>query len=616
MPNAHRPNHSRLIYSLIATAVVIVPIVWFATPVVYRWTRLRHLTSDDPNLRQPALVYVARHADADPAVLRTAISKLDDPRDEVFRALIYAIDMARKWERPTIPDTAWLRWINLLATDAEPSGRIFAAQQLGQLHDHDLADDRRVADLVAGLLSDTDDDVRMNALIAAGELNVYAVRTHREWHALLHFATVDDNPQIARQAWLLAGLVSAAELSEQGLRDMTPYVAQAAAWAECQTTQGRRSDDCLAKKLVRDPSLPMELRAAVAGTLIGQMFDERVQAMTHPLAQPTIPQSAAEQVFVWRLLLSGGETLSANERSLLQEHLTAARDAEDEATLAAVLPWACVAAYRLGEVTALPDFASPVATNLLALAALESPARLNDVASADFADTSELIHLLAVRREPTVNPAMLLPFMASDTPTVRELACMIAIDRLNEADLSELVRRSLLSFEDSAKMAGALLAGLTDSRPTREVGSQQVDLLTDRMEHEDIWAVKQVMRLGLWMQGRLPEMDSTAANLLSRNDIPRTHVLLAMLHRGDRTAYEVLFAPRGEPGIDLLQLLSGERWWYILRRYLPTSAPPLPLWADDDWKQMQIAILRDWYLLTGGHVITAAQRPPADSSQP
>jgi hypothetical protein len=296
----------------------------------------------------------------------------------------------------------------------------------------------------------------------------------------------------------------------------------------------------------------------------------------------------------------------------------------------------CVATYRLGEVPGTPHAASQVALNLLSLASVESPQRANDVRSDEYFGDSMLVYLMATRRDPSLVPELMLTTLWDDSSTTRDLACLVAMERLDAEGLATLVRDSLNAYSDKAKMAGALLAGLSDTRPTSiagpirdvrhtleaqgskvdfntwtdqqllDVGLKRTDLLEQRERTEDTWEVKQVMRLGLWLQGRLPEMDGNVEPLLASNHIPRTHVLFAMLHHGDPIAFEVLFAPRGETGVDLLQLLSTLRWWYILQRYLPADAPQLTVWADDDWQRMQIDLLRNWYLLHGDEMQTKA----------
>src|SRR5690606_13564304 len=92
-------------------------------------------------------------------------------------------------------------------------------------------------------------------------------------------------------------------------------------------------------------------------------------------------------------------------------------------------------------------------------------------------------------------------------------------------------------------------------------------------------------------------MELDAASLLLRDDLPRSTILLAMLHRDDPAALDHLLNPRGDVGPDVLDLLDRRRWWHVLRRYLPPDAPPLWLWADPELEDFQIDVLRCWWLL-------------------
>ena len=52
---------------------------------------------------------------------------------------------------------------------------------------------------------------------------------------------------------------------------------------------------------------------------------------------------------------------------------------------------------------------------------------------------------------------------------------------------------------------------------------------------------------------------------------------------------------RGGPRLDEPSvnwpLLVGDRWWHVLRRYLPADAPPLWLWADPQLQAFQLDAL-------------------------
>ncbi len=185
-------------------------------------------------------------------------------------------------------------------------------------------------------------------------------------------------------------------------------------------------------------------------------------------------------------------------------------------------------------------------------------------------------------------PENLRPFLINDDPAVRDLACVVAVDRYQGAVLDDFVASLLNDFNDRAKMCGAVTAGLT---------GVQSELLSQKQDAEDVWTVKQVYRLGLWMQGRWPGGEALAGQLVAKAQMPRTTVLLTMLHADRVAALDYLLNPRGQPRFDLIDLLGRRRWWLVLRRYLPSTAPPLAIDAKQYVAPDQIDVLRNWHLV-------------------
>jgi hypothetical protein len=165
---------------------------------------------------------------------------------------------------------------------------------------------------------------------------------------------------------------------------------------------------------------------------------------------------------------------------------------------------------------------------------------------------------------------------------------VVAADRYRGAVLDDFVASLLNDFNDRAKMSGAVTAGLT---------GVQSKLLSQKQRDEDVWTVKQVHRLGLWMQGRWPDGGALAGQLAANAQMPRTTVLLAMLHADRVAALDYLLNPRGQPPFDLIDLLARRRWWLVLRRYLPSTAPPFAIDAEQHVQRDQIDVLRNWYLV-------------------
>ncbi len=228
-------------------------------------------------------------------------------------------------------------------------------------------------------------------------------------------------------------------------------------------------------------------------------------------------------------------------------------------------------------------------------------------------DTPDMLRLAAVAVTKDPRSEDLQPLFASDEPSMRDLACVVAADRLTPQQQEQLAGELLRSFDDRRKMSGAILCGLTGVRPraafidaTTGQALREVDLLPYRLQHEKVWAVQQVLRLAMWMQGEevvdaqgavLDRRRVCPALLSTPQDVPLTTVLLAMLHMRDPAALEYLLNPRGEERVDLVELFDQQRWWRVMRRYLPAGHPDFWWWADAELERFQVDVLRNWYLV-------------------
>ena len=302
---------------------------------------------------------------------------------------------------------------------------------------------------------------------------------------------------------------------------------------------------------------------------------------------------------------------------LLRATETAAPAVTDlPAEVACALLWATAGQYD----ARLQQAVVPLADMAALLAELEQAAvgKRQIAVAPDWSDT---LRIAAVAVSSAPDPADLRTALDSPMPAVRDAACVVAAERFSNEQNEALIKSLLTDFSDNAKRSGAILAGLT---------GLQSRLLEKKMQDEDIWAVRQIHRFGMWMQGRLPEMDEQVPGLLTRDDLPTTAILLAMLHRTPINALDIILSPRvdelqldrkslnlpeseGDAPVSLKKLLVHYRWYRVLRRYLPEDAPPLSLWADDDLQQFQIDVLRNWYLVNR-HLLKRKTDPiPAQS---
>ena len=589
------PRIASLAITLLIALTVLVPAAYLGAPHYHRWRTLNALTSDDASRRERALGYVAARASEDPRVLRGTIDELAAaPTDADFLRIAAALEGAGIWDREHVPLAPWLRWIRLLAQDRSEQARVLAAQQLADLPE--LASDPRVPDLLDSLLDAPEPDVRYNALVAVAAL-AGPTSAPPAYVGLIAEATDDPHPQVARHAWIFLGLLDPAGGFRANWLDAPPEVAEAILWAAVKTNPDEPAPAIAA---LRDEEAPPAIRAAAAYALHFSTAPAAVEALLDVATTPPESVTTANQRVIWRALLGLPRPNLRQERmGRLEEAF--ARYVMDEGPEPRVDPLALAAIYRLGIAGARRKGSDPTLSDLLAkLATVEG----QDEPAMEWPLTGykpPLLRALTVAVSKTPRPGDLLPAFRSEVAEMRNLAAVIAADRFGEEHLKEFVRRLLTEFDDQARMSGAILAGLSGIAPRAEVPGEArpVDLLVYKAAHEDIWSVQQVLRLGLWMQGRLPEMDlNDVRSLLGRDDVPTTTLLLAMLHRGHAVAaFDYLLSPLAEPRIDLNRLLIRRRWWHVVQRYLPADAPPLWLWADSRLQAFQIDVLRDWYLL-------------------
>ena len=615
----------RLLLSLMVCATVAVPLAVLLMPAVVRWHTLNHLTSDDATARNRALNYVIQHAGSDATTRRRAIEALatadlptalqlhtaltragvtDDPAlrealatqlmrvdDAGFYALHRLMDLAGQWTRERVPDDPWLRWLQLLAAANDPAARLLAVDRLGE--GATLATDHRARIILTTLATDPDPGVRMGTLIAAARLSTTVTSTAqvRFFHDLFIEATHDASPDVARRAFILVGLVHPMSGFRVAWDRLDPSVAEAAAWAVMRTNPDQ--PDAVIR-LLNDPLAPPRVRAAAAYALGTSHAASAHQALlTFIAAHHASPPDDLLPVLVRAVLGVRLDLAGPDAGGVLPDtHSYAAGDLpRREPVLLAVthrLPDLRPAAEldRLLQVDRDPLPGGPLAT----LAILEAmPA--DSVTVPPAADLPDLIRLALARVTASPSSDLLAPVFEHPRAAARDLACLAAL-RLERDELDALIARLIRSYNDDAKTAGAILSGFT---------GLQTSLLAKRTALEDVWAVKQIMELGLWMQGQ-PLTDGAdgaqrAAALLTRDDLPRTTIMLAMLHRGDLIALDYLLSPTEPPAADLQQLLDQHRWWLVLQPFLADDAPTLWLWADESLISFQIEVLRNWYLL-------------------
>jgi hypothetical protein len=586
MPRKNKqPRWAWPLLSLMATTLLAFPLSYLAIPHFARWHMLRKITSLDLSERELGLNYLIQRAPTDPQLVDGAIEKLNQADGTLFIQIASALEQAHLWQRPPIPDDVWVRWLDMIRTDPSENTRILAAQNFADVPD--LADDPRVLQAIDTMLRDQAPNVRYNALVTTAMLSRHS-HSPGNYAPLLAHASADENPTIAKHAWIMIGLLGWHLPPPPDWRNQTPEISEAFIWA---ITRLNPSNPDLAIQACIDSTLPESTRDMAIYALSMSDADAAIAALKKAAPPPFDgPHPSVTARGTWRAILalppsafepSSDSQWALPEDALLFHKIETSAPPQPDFIHAFIYRTIRVTANRALILSATPHDPLRYLAALEGLTPGEITIPINE-------DVSDLIRFTTIAM--TANPQEndLRPLFSSPVSIVRDLACTLAVDRFNNDQNSALAESLLRDYNDDAKRSGAVLAGLTNT---------QQRFLAKKMADEDVWDVKQIHRLGLWMQGNHPELEGVPEALLTRDDLPTSTILLAMLHRHHPAAMEFLFNPTGEENLDLDELLCLNRWWLILKRYLPADAPPLWLWADPELRRFQIDVIRDWHLL-------------------
>ncbi len=595
----------RLMLSLVVTlSVTIVPLVIYHAQI-QRWVQLRQIRSPDPQTRAKGRAYIATRTAGDP-VLRDMVARLLGDADEpTFEAAVEALIAAGLWG-PDFRD-GWVRMMTGPADQLNVEGRIFRAVELYSiLWKHpDLSRDPRMIVGCTRLMQDAEANVRYNALYASGLLR------GPQRVKLLGMAAQDKQPAIAMQAWMMIGLLgdeassiplpdSPAKLpigtrkTADGKTLPDVRLARAILWAA-----GKRGGAAaeLPLAVLRDPQANSDLRAMAVYALAG-----------HPQAQVEMakliencPTSGllADALPGWRAILA--IDLQAGKEPIRRfTEKAEALGVEAEALGAA-------ATYRIWP-TLMP--AGKSGPELAAMLWSGKPERmLRDLARLESLPDGSLdiplnlnwppiSHLQACRIAQKAGPEDFMKAFDHDDPTVRDLACVLALRKLKPAEFEDLAYRLIFSFSHNQRAAGAVAAGLS-SRTDKLAKAIDVRL---RFPDEWPWVVLQHYDMALEMWKPDSSMDRVVSHL-TNTVMPNSTVILALTAKGRLSGLDHLLNPIGEAERHVTEkpepmgvLLDQRRYWMVLRHFAP-DLPDFWVWGDPILQQFQVDVIRNWYLL-------------------
>ncbi len=567
--------------------VVLAGLLGYATAPWYARHRLGEaFVAADADQRAWAVQALVDRGSNEPWLLDRAVAALPEAGDEHFRQLVAALDAIGQWQRRRIPASSWRRWLGLLAASADAEARISAVRLLAA--EPVTEADTEPASMLAELAADDDPDVRLNALVAAARRWARS-DAPRRYERIVADRLTDREPAIAREAWLLLGLIDPVMGYGGDWRSAPPEVAGAMLWAAIRTNPAQVTP---ALEALHDQAAPLAVRAAAVYALHESDSAVAIAALRQLVESAAVGEAAVHPLLMWRavLALPAEHRVNATWWSVLQRYRDGAADE--------LAPLLHATAYRHGSPPFLTDLPADEEPMIL-LADLEGrldPARGLGRGVRVRDDMPALLRLSAAATNPHALPWNLRPVFDVADSRMRDRACLIAAERFDEPLRRHLIADLLDSASPDVRIAGAMLSGLTGLMCER---------VAERVEREVDWPTATMMRVGVWMADAQRDVDPRLRDLLKRSDLPRTTILLAMLHRGDLTAVDELLNPAGEPADDLLTLLDEHRWWFVLSRFLPRDRadapdpPPFWVWADRDLQRFQLNVLRNWWLLYG-----------------
>ncbi len=543
--------------------------------------------------------------------------QLDVPEDAQFLQIIDLLETRLLWAKNGVPKPMWLRWLGLLANSPAELSQLKSAQLLGELPDDvDRLALKQTLDLLA---KSPHDKVRAQTLnTAAGYAAIAEPPT--DYEQIIFTLGHDENPIIARRAWLVVGHLNPLSGYAVKWKEAGPFVAEAMLWASVKTNPENPKAALEALRLKTHAA-----QALLAMIARGGVEFDRLDATLHQHIL-RLQEDRSNHRAVWRALLAiqtpaeyhepwgihlwsyldrdadppedfqlslaachrrdsfdlpGGFTWTQEERSLGElaaiegMALSRANRPESTTTPQSVLAQLVAAATA----THLPNIGS-LAQGLSLDAHTITPLLVLAIANADPGETGGLL------RSPQEGMMTATAFACAISGQRPTLIAGITLDFLRQhpdLDADQLAERS------DAELA--------------ELGLKRVDALAALLEAAEAappsagrQAEVKLLKLALWMRGDLGEdFTPTAEAMLLDDGLPTSTVLMCLLQMKRPIALEYLFGDLTSDGPDLHELFIQQRWWHVFRRFVDTSDLTLWLWGDPEAQAFQIEAMRQWY---------------------
>jgi hypothetical protein len=551
--------------------------------------------------------------------ITTAQSLLDtlNPKDDAeLLQVVDLLDTRLLWSKHWAPLDLWVRWLGVLTASDSELTQAQTAKRLGHLPE--AADDPRIVAALSQLASSRYETVRN---IVLHEVAGYAAiaKDPTDYEQLIFNLGDDENPTIARRAWMTVGHLNPLSGFAVDWKNADPIVAEAMLWAAVKTnpendrpaidalkTEGYEAAGALALNEWRRPQVPVSNADLI--------FQQNIREATEN-----------ELAIAWRSILASKNYMNA-EASVIDPYGTGSVENEKLVPLYLAGHWVAAAlvpnyeaekrysgplltAYLEGlfehggnspgiRQTLKPDENWPTFARLLSAAHGVEGIDLDRLVGELPLDESHLLDLFSLALTHAENETI-DRFIRSSHPQMVTMAAIASAIKgyhpgLIEGTYTALRKNPDLDIEQIRAMSEDELAAL---------GLRQIDALPALLEAaEDAppsanrETETKLLKLALWMRGDLGDsFTPTAEAMLHDKEMPASTVLVALLHKQRPVALEYLLGNLVTPRPDTHKLFIQQRYWHVFRRFVDTSNLTLWLWGDPEAQAFQLEAMRQWY---------------------
>ncbi|WP_432800229.1 hypothetical protein [Poriferisphaera sp. WC338] len=598
--NTGRRGYKRVVLIYVILIATIVPTVALVLPWWSHRNQLAAIQSNDHHIRQQALNGLIDSLNGD-EIKRDKISR------DIFGTLEYANDAgilqtaemlngAMIWEREKVPMNIWLRWLEAISKQDDPSGKLLVCEEVRKLEG--TYDSKRVLNMLLAIESSLDEakhgagnleTIQRQILFSLAFLNNRLdAKSRVVSHNTIKNFSQSGSDAVQRHAWILRGLLGLIDEYDRFDPNTKPSLgaSEAKLWAMMQIKKPQEND------LVR--TLHDKSYRTLAIYPLHQSKQERTQqAILNLLELEREKIEVDDQVAIWRAILSSPQP-NIHRKPLSRNEFALAIHAEEPGDDAFQYPLVTAASYRfgIGHTQTRPE--NDPFGSLVKLAVVESNAHEKKVTWAPFDGEPPLLKIISMRYAVYPQPEYFYEALRSDQTPIVCLAAHIAATTLNTDQLIKL-RKKLVEDNDTRSNIALCTLHIT-------TGLLQDDI-NDISEATTDWTLKQTAKIAKWMTDHRIQENFHPTTLLNHSQFDNAIVWLAMLYMDDENranAIRMMFDPVQQERESLTILLDQQRWIHLLNDFASNRMQPFWVWADPSLQQFQLEILTNQAMLEHG----------------